>query len=358
MTNLLLKFLENSDSERQWKLLNIFNNSSMDCASFFNSTILIQMFNNAETNKGWERTFLSAAELINKWINDLKIEAEYSIYEATFFRLLQYISKPFESLNIDVTVSALQTLDHIFQRREAIQYLKANFHYALTVESMIGKDPKLCSSALVTIHTLLATLDDTIVNRILRETTYLHKIKNILNTPYDADILLKKEIFLGLSNVAAGTREHVDLLLNDPQLIARTILYLKESPCLSSRKEIIWLLGNLSITKCGANYCTDQMLTNPDLLSAIFDLAENNQLPAIGNGVLREFFENILQCADSFVAQDDTTQYNPIAVKIFECGAIDKLPYLKSGRIMKYFGETFEAFLAQKRRQNTKRAVQ
>ena len=238
-----------------------------------------------------------------------------------------------------------------------MQYLKYHFEYVRTVASMIGKDPKLCSPALKMINTAIANLDDANVDKILKETSYLHEVKNILNTPCDAEPLeLKKEVFFGLSNIAAGSRSHVHLFLQEKQLISRTIFYLKESPCLSTKKEIIWLLGNFSTTKQGVKFWTNEMLTNAGLFSAILDLLENKKC----HGPLKEFLENILDHADSLTpfTNDDDTQPNPIAVRIFECGAIDKLKILRSDSIMDHFGEAFEAYLAQRKRQNTKRALQ
>ena len=265
-------------------------------------------------------------------------------------------------LEIMCTCKDVNTLCNIFpglyvftnESQAAGEFLAENFHpHLLNLLNFLSHtDQRVVLSVVKILGNFISKdyISSTIVDQLLRE-DLLERMEAILRVPTSDEI--KENACLLLSNIAAGTKQQIEALVEKANLI-NILVDIMQTSRGTVRTEAVWVVGNACSVR---DIDVTPKLVAAGCIPPICDLLTFNENR--NQYVCLETLEHMLSIGE-ILADEKNLLYNPIALDIAACGGLEKLQNmdlpLSAEIINTYYGEKYEEYLAKRRGLVTKSA--
>ena len=232
-------------------------------------------------------------------------------------------------------------------------FLENNCHYIQVFVSLLCENPEILSPVVRIIGSTIGGNANLVLDFLVEKTDFLDRINEVIAN-CKAELILC-DIYWQLSNVKAYS--HIQRLLDHEGLRQKILDALKTQSFLV-QKQIIWIIANMTAflpEKERLPECTRKLME----YGFIEPLCEVCKHPDVNLAICLQALQAMLDAGEGFV--DDSIIYNPVALKMADCGALDmlnKFSHLPSASAMvdAHFGEKYELFLARIRGFSKKRA--
>ena len=275
-------------------------------------------------------------------------------------RMLRYIDRPLHFRDQELFHWALRIINTSTSFRYAdifVPFLRDNFAFVKKIISFIDV-PFFALKACNIVGNLMSIDNEDLSILILSETDYLDKLYNVIRSSKDDQLLC--EVCYDISNITGGTvMKHIELVVYHD--IFSELIALAKSGAPKIRKEAGWAVAN---TAKHPDVSLHERLMELGIVELICELMAVKEL---------ELYLVCLQACGSMmfemeaVVDNETIIYNPVAIRIGECGGIETMEAgivncpqaaeLERNIMKMYFGKSYEDFLARRRGLKLKRAV-
>lgn len=280
-------------------------------------------------------------------------------------KMLHYVNQPLDYQNLSIiktdhlqlALKAVNVTTNYELAEYFIPFLRDNFAFVRKIVSLIDTIPSLAPELCRIVGNLVSTENEELSIIILSETDYLDKINNIIRNSNDK--VLVCDVCYDISNITGGTvMKHIEMVVYNE--IFSELIALAKTGAPKIRKEAGWAV--IHTTK-HLDISLLEKLIELGIIELLCELMAAQEL-GLYLGCLQAFAW-LLRKMET-VVDNQIIIYNPVAIKIGDCGGIETISAahlntqatnLQTKIMEKYFGNSYEEFLARRRGLKLKKAV-